>query len=547
MTILVIGSGISGLSSAIEGANNGAKVILVSPFHSERSQSVMAAGGINAAIKTENDYDSWELHGKETIKSGCFLENEKDIYEFTKNAPSIIKWLEDSGVVFSREENGSVATRAFGGQSRKRTCFSGSSTGKQIVTGLVQKARELELQGKIERKFGLWFVSAIIKDGTCYGGTFSVWGSQELVNIYADGIIVATGGQNAIFGKTTGSTLCDGYVAGRLFEQGVKLKNLEFIQYHPTTIDTGLKKMLITEAARGEGGRLFYLENGRKVYFMEDKYGEKGNLMPRDIVSREIYNTHKKVYLDITFLGGNLIHKKLREVYDLCEDFLGLDVTKEPIPVSPGIHYFMGGIYVNETHETSIKNLYAVGECASKYHGANRLGGNSLLAAVYSGRVAASTICKAGERDYSEVSSYFDQHKDELIPSVEKEIEEYSVMSKSSVEGELSKIMNETMAIVRDYEILAKGLKEIEKLEKENEKTKFSESLNYYENVRVEKMILLGKVAIMCASARKESRGAHFRSDYQETLPEYRKSTIAELKEGKIVISFLKEAEEADL
>ena len=191
--------------------------------------------------------------------------------------------------MFSVDDDGRPARRAFGGQSYKRTCYCGASTGKQIVTALVMEARRLEASGKIRRGLGKCFHSALIKDGVCYGALFFDEHTGNISAEYADAVVVATGGQNALFGKTTGSTQCDGYTAGKLFTQGVELKNLEFIQFHPTTIETSQKRMLLSEAARGEGGRLFYLDKGKRVYFMEDKYGPGGNLLPRDIVSREIY------------------------------------------------------------------------------------------------------------------------------------------------------------------------------------------------------------------------------------------------------------------
>ena len=272
--VLIIGSGISGLTCAIETAKNGDNAILVSPYPSERSQSVLAAGGINAVLPNCDAEDSVALHIKETINSGCKIAGNKTVTALCKDAPKIIKWLESIGVVFTRDSNGNVARRAFGGLSRKRTIYAGASTGKQIVTALVQEARKWECEGNIYRMLGLVFYSALICDGVCYGALFHSEKSKKLVPVYADAVVFATGGQNRIFGKTTGSVLCDGYAAGKLFTQGAKLKNLEFIQYHPTTIETPHKRMLITEGARGGGGRLYYMDKGQRVYFMEEKYGK---------------------------------------------------------------------------------------------------------------------------------------------------------------------------------------------------------------------------------------------------------------------------------
>ena len=258
------------------------------------------------------------------------------------------------------------------------------------------EVRRFEARGLIRRRFWSCFHSALIEGGRCYGAILFDEASGGLVLEHADALVIATGGQNALFGKTTGSTQCDGYAAGKLFLQGVDLKNLEFIQYHPTTLETPQKRMLVSEAVRGEGGRLFYLEGDERVYFMEEKYGSRGNLMPRDIVSQEIAATGRAVYLDAAFLGKRVIDERLPEVRDVCQTYRGIDIAKEPIPVAPAVHFFMGGIAVDNQHETNVENLFAIGECASIYHGANRLGGNSLLAAVYSGWVAADAIASRG-------------------------------------------------------------------------------------------------------------------------------------------------------
>ena len=355
--VLIIGSGISGLTCAVETAMAGNCAVLVSPYPSERAQSVMAAGGINAVVPNGNNGDSIDLHIRETLDGGCRIAGERTVTGLCTDAPHILTWLEGLGVVFTRNPDGSLARRAFGGQSRKRTAYAGASTGKQIVTALVQEARKWECAGRITRRLGLQFHSALIEDGVCSGALFYDETAKRLEPLYADAVVFATGGQNRLFGKTTGSALCDGYAAGQLFLQGAKLKNLEFIQYHPTTIETPQKRMLITEGARGDGGRLYYMENGKRVYFMEEKYGEKGNLMPRDIVSKCIYDAPSQVYLDIAFLGEQKIKGNLREVYDLCREYLGLDVTKESIPVAPSVHFFMGGLAVDAKHRTNIRNL----------------------------------------------------------------------------------------------------------------------------------------------------------------------------------------------
>ena len=257
------------------------------------------------------------LGGRNAVKGLC------------EHAEGIIRYLESIGTVFTVDESGRPRTRAFGGQSHKRTHFCGASTGKQIISALVMESRRYEALGLITRKLGMDFHSGLIRNGLCYGALLFNESTRALDPVYADAVIVATGGQNSIFGKTTGSVLCDGYVAGKLFMQGAVLKNLEFIQYHPTTLETAQKRILISEAVRGEGGRLFYLENGNRVYFMEDKYGSKGNLMTRDVVSRKMYNTGREVFLDISFLDKKLIDSRLPEVRDLCQKFRFIDISME--------------------------------------------------------------------------------------------------------------------------------------------------------------------------------------------------------------------------
>lgn len=536
MKTLIIGSGISGLAAAIAAADMGDDVVLVSPYPSERAQSVMAAGGINAAINTAGEDDSCARHAMDTIKGGCYLENEDDVRRFCENAPENIRWLEQMGVVFNRNEDGAISLRAFGGQSRKRTAYSGASTGKQIVTALVQKCREYEIDGRIQRKLGLYFYSGLIRDGVCYGALFCKQYTGELLAFYADAVIMATGGLNKLFGKTTGSELCDGYATGRLFSQGVKLRNLEFIQYHPTTIETDYKRMLITEGARGEGGCLYYLDGEKRVYFMEEKYGPNGNLMSRDIVSRCIYDCPSQVYLDISFLGEKLIHERLEEVYQLCKDYIGLDVTKEPIPVAPSIHFFMGGIRVDRNHRTNILRLYAVGECASKYHGANRLGGNSLMAAVYSGRVAAEAIHRkeAASVREEDFASYIEQEK----AAIKRIKESRSLFPSIYIMRNMADVMNYNLGITRTRKGLLEGVEALDFYLNSVKSIKFDPTVSLYENYRIYYMLLLAKVIMRSAMEREETRGAHIREDFPETKESFRKCSVAELVDGQIQIYF---------
>ena len=569
--VLIIGSGISGLNCAIECVNQGLYPVLVSPFPSERSQSVLAAGGINAVIDSRED--SIKCHVDDTLKGGCYIAGKEAVEGLCQHAPETVEKLKKLGTVFSVDENGEPSRRAFGGQSFHRTCYCGSSTGKQIVTALVMEARRLEGLGLLERRFWMDFYSALIREGKCYGAILYNEATTKTEAFFADALVVATGGQNALFGKTTGSTQCDGYAAGRLFMQGVELKNLEFIQYHPTTMETGQKNMLISEAARGEGGRLYYEEDGKRVYFMEELYGAKGNLMPRDIVSKCIYETKKQVWLDVACIGKERILKRIPEVYELCLKYRGIDITKESIPILPSVHFFMGGIAVNNHHETNIRNLYAVGECASIYHGANRLGGNSLLAAMYSGEVAAKSIAeklsaknisKSDSKNVSENASenasesasenvsessgeitgnkcvtgqekYFERELAEAEKHLETLRGSESVFPVMYIRDMLADIMKKHLGIVRNREDLLRGIEDVDYYLSIIDKIHFDRSEMIYFGYSLEGLLNLAKATLTCALSREESRGAHLRSDFPESSEEFAYSTIISYNGGNFI------------
>ena len=574
--VLIIGSGISGLTCAIENASRGNHVILVSPFPSERSQSVLAAGGINAVLDTNGgvgngsggsnggaggnsgsdgcgingngntgvDGDSIDQHIEDTLKGGCYIAGKKAVSGLCHAAPDIVNWLGSLGTVFTRDSDGSISKRAFGGQSFPRTHYAGTATGKQIVTALVMEARRYEGLGLIERRFWTDFYAGLIKDGICYGAMLYNEATRSVEAVTADAVVIATGGMNALFGKTTGSTLCDGYVAGKLFEQGAELKNLEFIQYHPTTIVTDQKKILVSEAARGEGGRLFYEQDGKRVYFMEDLYGPNGNLMPRDIVSKCIFETGRQVYLDVSFLGREMIISRIPEVYDLCRKYKNLDISRDPVPVVPSVHFFMGGLAVGLHHRTNIKNLYAVGECASMYHGANRLGGNSLLAAIYSGRVAAEDIYKSYVGGASVANSSGGAGGSSASPDWSAEIREANEMliqkrnSQSKfpamyVRGMLADTVNASLGIVRDKDTLENGISDIDYYLGIAGKINYDRSELEYFNYSLGSILTLAKATLVSAASRCESRGAHLRNDFPATSDDYKAATVISYDEGR--------------
>ncbi|MBR6088320.1 MAG: FAD-binding protein [Anaerolineaceae bacterium] len=527
--VLIIGSGLSGMACAVRCAAAGVRVTLISPYPSERSQSVMAAGGINAVTQEHEEGDSVGSHIEDTLKGGAWLGGRNAVTGMCSRAEEIIRYLEGIGTVFSVDGQGRPLRRAFGGQSHKRTHYCGSATGKQIISAFVMEARRYEAAGMITRRMRMFFNSALIRDGVCYGALLFDERKRVLEPVYADAVIIASGGQNSLFGKTTGSSLCDGYTAGKLFRQGAVLKNLEFIQYHPTTLETAQKRMLISEAVLGEGGRLFTIENGKRVYFMEEKYGPRGNLMTRDVVSREIQVRESQVFLDISFLEKKLIETRLSEVYDLCMKYRGIDISKEPIPVAPSVHYFMGGLAVHLNHETNIRHLYAVGECASMYHGANRLGGNSLLSAIYSGFTAADDI--SGREAGGNAPDFREE-----IEAEERSLAEM-LRSKSSfpvmyIRDMLADTMRDHLGIVRNEESLGKGITDVDYYLSTTDRIRYDSSVSAYTNYSLKGILTLARAVLTCAEARKESRGAHFRSDFPELSDDFSGSTLISYENG---------------
>ena len=533
MIVNVIGCGLAGLTASIKASSLGCSVNLISPAYSENSQSVMAMGGINAALNTKGEDDSVSNHYNDTIKGGCNINNPKAVEKLTSDAPGIVRWLEDIGMSFTRDENNNIDLRYFGGQKKARTAYADARTGKQLVTALTSQCRKWEIHDSVKRYVGWRFLSLIIDDNKCLG-VICINEDTSEIKAFKGSVILASGGFNKLFGKTSGSVLNDGYVTSKVFTQGVRLANLEMIQYHPTTVKTPSKRMLITEAARGEGGKLFVIKNGERFYFMKEWYPEMAELMPRDVVSRSIYKASdagkNTVYLDLTHLDDKTVKVKLDEVYRTCMKYLNLNPTLKAIPVYPGVHYFMGGIKTDENHKTNIEGLYAAGECSCQYHGANRLGGNSLLGAIHGGWVAAQNII-------NETIKINDEIIEKALDNEVKLFKSWKNFSNGvllcEIEKRLAEIMNNSMGIYRHEDELINALKHLDELDKLEINTNGS----YYDYIKIKSLITLAKACVLSALERRESRGAHQRLDYPEIDESYEKTTCIDF-DGKIKISF---------
>jgi len=524
--INIVGAGLSGLSAAITLAEKGIKCNLISVQPSERAQSVLAEGGINAALDTMGENDSVDEHLAETLKGGVYLENENTVRGLVKAAPSIIKKFEKIGVPFNYENN-KLVLRNFGGQKKKRTAYTKSTTGKSLMTALSSEARRFEAQGFIFRYPHHEFIKLDKIQNECKGLFVRDIYSGEI--LYFEGaVLIACGGLSGFFqGLTTGSAQNTGNVQATLFCQGVEFCNLEFIQYHPTAVNIPDKKMLISEAARGEGGRLFTIKDGQRFYFMESKYPELKNLMPRDVVSRECYfaihdpKTDGKVYLDMTGLEKRVWTDKLSDLREEIICYLGIDPASMPVEVSPAMHYFMGGIAVDINHRTKVKGLYASGECAAIYHGANRLGGNSLLGAVYGGQIAAASIFDDHKGKEEGKTSCVSSGRTNLGYSAAEEF-----VSASHAKRQTS-VLSEGLGIVRDKQSITDAIKKTDEL--------LRDSFTDAEFARA----MFGKAMLISALGRTESRGAHYRLDYPNTSEEFRKKSIVKFCNGDIELDYI--------
>ena len=524
MSIIIAGAGLAGLSAAITLAQAGRKCILVSAQPSERAQSVLAEGGINAALDNMGENDSVQEHFEDTVKGGVYIANRRAVKGLTDNAPKTVMWLSSLGVPFNRE-NGRLLQRPFGGQKKRRTAFAKSSTGKMIMTSLIDKARSFESEGLIKRYPHHEFLRLINDNGICKGMRIKDRISGKCASVYGT-VLLACGGMNGMFpGHTTGTVHNTGDAAAAVFMQGAAFSSLEMIQYHPTTIGIPGKRCLVTEAARGEGGRLFVKRDNEPWCFMEEKYPVLKNLMPRDVVAREMFfarrETGSEVMLDMTGIPHKVWCERLPDLKKELMSYTGLDPEKEPINVHEGIHYFMGGILTNEHHRTSIENLYAAGEFTSLYHGANRLGGNSMLGAVYGGITAAEGILSLPQS--SECDVVFED-----APSDEPYYEE----SRARFNDALCEILLDGMGIVRNEQQLDKALSALEELTPKNDREKAR--------------VMLARAALMSAAERKESRGAHYREDYPQTDDEYKKLSVARTDGGRVHISFI-DADKEDI
>lgn len=541
---VVVGGGLAGLMATLKLTEAGIPVDLFSVVPAKRSHSVCAQGGINAVLDTKGEGDTvWE-HIDDTIYGGDFLANQTMVARMCETAPAIVNLFDRMGVMFNRTPEGLLDLRRFGGTQKRRTAFAGATTGQQLLYALDEQVRAQEVAGMV-RRYEFWtFVSAILDEGACKGIVAQDLASMEIRAFPADAVVVATGGCGAIFGKSTNSTINTGYVAAKLYTQGALYANGEFIQIHPTAIPGADKNRLMSESARGEGGRVWTYKDGKPWYFLEEKYPAYGNLVPRDIATREIYdviynqhlgvNGENVVYLDVSHIDPAVLDNKLGGILEIYEKFVGDDPRKVPMRIAPSVHYSMGGLWVDVDQSTNIPGLFAAGECDYSQHGANRLGANSLLSAVYAGMAAGPTAAawirrtdtKATEGLYDQVVQA-EQAAYEAIRAMDGSVNPYELYQ------QMADVMTRNVTVVRYNDKLAETLQTLETLARDYERIGVDDKSTWNNTTTVfvrelKSMIDLAKVITAGALARDESRGSHYKPEFPERDDEaWLKTTLA--------------------
>ncbi len=545
--IIVVGGGLSGLMATLKICEAGGEVELFSYCPVKRSHSLCAQGGINACMDTKGENDSTYEHFDDTVYGGDFLADQTAVKGMCEAAPKLIKMFDRMGVTFTRTDEGLLDLRNFGGQKNKRTCFSGSTTGQQLLYALDEQVRAWEVKGAV-KKYEFWEFIKIIKnkEGVCRGIVAQSMNSMEIRAFRADTVILATGGPGMVFGRCTASTICNGSAVSAVYQQGAHIGNPEFIQIHPTAIPGTDKNRLMSEACRGEGGRVWVYKDGKPWYFLEEMYPAYGNLVPRDVASRAIYdvcmnqklgiNGENKVYLDLSHIPADYLEHKLGGIIEIYTEFVGDDPRKVPMQIYPSVHYSMGGIWVDRKHNTNIPGLMASGECDYQYHGANRLGANSLLSAAYSGTVSgpeAMRWAKEGEKGSELTDAELAQAEKECLDEYQAILKMDGSENAHQLHHELGDLMNKYVTIERVNKDLDYCFAEVKKILKRWENIGLTDKGNWANQEamfvrQLRNMILYALVVTKAARMRDESRGAHFKREFPQRDDErFMKITVA--------------------
>ncbi|WNG26628.1 succinate dehydrogenase flavoprotein subunit [Cystobacter fuscus] len=562
----VVGGGLAGLMTTIKLAEAGHQVDILSLVPVKRSHSVCAQGGINGAVNTKGEGDSPDIHVKDTLRGGDFLAEQVSVKGMCYAAPGIIYLLDRMGVTFNRTPEGLLDFRRFGGTLHHRTAFAGATTGQQLLYALDEQVRRWEVEGRVT-KYEYWEWLGTVKDGTgrCIGSVAMDLRTNEIRTFPAEAVCLATGGPGIVFGRSTNSIINTGTAAGRAYMEGAIYANGEFIQVHPTSIPGEDKLRLMSESVRGEGGRVWVprkkgdtrdprqIPESERFYFLEEKYPKYKNLVPRDVATREIFTVCRElglgiggrdaVFLDVTHIPAAKLTEKLGGVMEIYEKFVGDDPRHVPMQIFPGMHYSMGGLHVSfeadsktqtplvgspVNHTTRIPGLYAAGEAEYAYHGANRLGANSLLSCIYAGMLSGPAMASFAKNNTksaadADMQKHFADAKkfwEERFASIKK------MDGKENAYGltkELGDIMTENVTVVRYNDRLQKTLDRIREFKERWKNINALDTGNVanrsisYAN-QLWNMFELAEVITKSALMRDESRGAHYKPDF--SLPE---------------------------
>ena len=562
--VMVVGGGLAGLAASMKLAELEVDVDLMSLTPVKRSHSACAQGGINSVNDlTRQLGDSQWKHFDDTVYGGDFLQHQPPVKELAYWAPQIIDLMDRLGVTFNRTPEGFRDQRRFGGTLYRRTAFAGATTGQQLLYALDEQVRRWEVSGRIT-KYESWdFLGPILdQGGRCRGCVAQDMLSMEIRALPADAVILASGGCGALFGRSTNSVACTGSAVSRAFQAGVRYANAEFVQVHPTAIPGADKLRLISESARGEGGRVWVprrpqdprrpsdVPEDQRYYFLEDRYPEYGNLVPRDIATREIFNVCVKeglsveadrmcVYLDVSHLPRELLDRKLAGILEIYEKFQGIDPRDTAMKIFPAVHYSMGGLWCDydrtaegglgagspRNQQTNVPGIFAIGECDYQFHGANRLGANSLVACIFSGLTVAPGVVgyvnnlprgPAAEQPSAVHDRARDEHRAHyktLLGRADGGANPYRV------HAELGKLMTAAATVVRHNDELEKAYGQVCRLQQQARNCSLSDTGNWAnQNVvfarALEDMFPLAKTILKGALARDECRGAHYKPEF---------------------------------
>jgi succinate dehydrogenase / fumarate reductase, flavoprotein subunit len=567
--VLVVGGGLAGLAATMKLAELGINVDLMSLVPVKRSHSVCAQGGINSVndLTRQQGDNEWK-HFDDTVYGGDFLQHQPPVKEMCDWGPRIIDLMDRLGVPFNRTPEGFRDQRRFGGTLYKRTAFAGATTGQQLLYALDEQVRRWEVAGKVT-KYEFWDFLCPILDGNgrCRGAVGQDLVTMEIRAFPADAVIVGSGGCGLIYGRSTMSMVCNGSAASRCYQAGAIYANGEFIQVHPTAVPGADKLRLMSESARGEGGRVWVprkpqdlrdprtIPEAERYYFLEDRYPKYGNLVPRDIATREIFNVctneglsvekdRLAVYLDLTHIPRDVLDKKLGGILSIYEKFQGVDPRDVPMKIFPAVHYSMGGLWVDyeraaagglkigspRNQQTNIPGLYAIGECDYQYHGANRLGANSLLSCIFSGLIVGPTVetvlgsLEDGLAAEQPGSLYENAHQREQ--DIHDKLLNPSRNTSSSgddnpylIHDELGRVMTKVATVVRYNNQLTEAYEKVCELENRAKRSSLSDTGNWTnQNVVFTKalcdMFPVAKTILRGALQRDECRGAHYKPDF---------------------------------